>query len=64
MKPVNKFSITVGLCVLIAALSGCEKPEGPAERAGKNVDEATQKLGQKIERAGEKLQDAGKEEKK
>lgn len=47
--------------VLMAGLSACKKEEGPAERAGKSVDNAVQKAGEKIEKAGEKIQDAAKE---
>lgn len=45
-------------------LAGCEKPAGPAESAGKEVDKAVQSAGQQIERAGEKIQDAAKDAKK
>jgi hypothetical protein len=48
--------------VLIAGLCGCK--EGPAERAGKQVDKAVEKTGQQIEKAGEKIQDAAKGNKK
>ncbi len=50
--------------VLIAALSGCQKQEGPAEHAGKQVDKAMEKAGQQIEKVGESIQDAAKGEKK
>ena len=50
--------------ILLAGLSACQKPEGPAERAGKSLDETTQKAGQQIEKAGEKIQDAANEAKK
>jgi predicted small secreted protein len=43
---------------LLVALSACDINEGPAEKTGKNVDEATQRAGEKIEEAGEKIQDA------
>jgi len=46
--------------ILLAGLSACKKPEGPAERLGKNIDQATQKAGEQIEKAGEQVQDAGK----
>jgi uncharacterized protein YcfJ len=49
---------------LIAGLSGCQKQEGPAERAGKEIDKAVEKVGQNIEKAGEKIQDAAKGAKK
>lgn len=43
---------------LVLLLSACEKPAGPAESAGKEIDKAVQGAGQQIERAGEKIQDA------
>ena len=50
--------------VLLATLPGCQKPEGPAEHAGKEIDKAVDKAGQNIEKAGENIQDAAKGEKK
>jgi len=52
------------MSALVLALSGCEKPEGPAEHAGKEVDKAVEKAGQQIERAGDKIQDAAQATKK
>lgn len=46
---------------LAAMLSGCFKQEGPAERAGKVMDEAVEKAGQKVEQAGRDLQNAAKD---
>lgn len=54
-------AMVLAMGVLLAGLSGCKKEEGPAERAGKSLDNAVQKAGEKIERAGEKVQDAAKE---
>jgi hypothetical protein len=50
--------------MLFVALSGCQKQEGPAERAGKEVDKAVEKAGQQIEKAGESIQDAAKGDKR
>ena len=50
--------------ILVIGLAACEKKEGPAERAGKEVDKAFDTAGKKIERAGEKIQDAAKDAKK
>ena len=50
--------------ILVAALSGCQKEEGPAERAGKAMDKAVESAGQQIEKAGEKIQDAAGDAKK
>lgn len=55
-------AITIGL--LITGLSACQKEEGPAERAGKAMDNAVKKTGEKIEKAGEKIQEAAEEAKK
>jgi len=49
---------------IIAVLSGCQKEEGPAERAGKAMDKAVDNAGQQIEKAGEQIQDAAKDAKK
>jgi predicted small secreted protein len=49
---------------LIAGLSACQKEEGPAERAGKAMDNAVKKAGEEIEKAGEKIQKAAEEAKK
>jgi hypothetical protein len=58
MKLTNKVRATAIMGTLLVALSGCESNEGPAEEAGKKVDEATEQAGEKIEAAGEKIQDA------
>lgn len=46
------------------ALAGCQKGEGPAERAGKEIHKAAEKVDAKIEQAGERIQDAAEGEKK
>jgi hypothetical protein len=57
----NKFiSTTIVMSALIAALTACQKESGPAEKAGKAVDNATEKAGQQIEKAGDDIQDASK----
>jgi hypothetical protein len=50
--------------ILVAGLSACQKEEGPAERAGKAIDNAVQTAGEKVEQAGEKIQDAAKDARK
>lgn len=49
---------------LLATLWACQPKEGPAEQAGKSLDQAAEKAGQTIESAGEKIQDAAKGEPK
>ncbi len=51
------------MSAVIVTLSACQK-EGPAERAGKAVDNAIDKTGQQIEKAGDKIRDAAKGDKK
>jgi hypothetical protein len=49
-------------CMIIASFSACKK-EGPAERAGKKIDETVEKAGEKtkeaVEKAGDKIEEAG-----
>lgn len=59
----SRIAAWLALGALAAALSACEKPEGPAERAGKSIDNAVEKAGEQIEKAGDKIQDAAKGEK-
>ena len=47
----------LSMTLLFPMLTGCEQ-EGPAERAGEAVDEATENAGDAIEDAGESVQDA------
>lgn len=64
MKFPGKVLTALVMGVLLAGLSACKKEEGPAERAGKALDNAVQEAGKKVEQAGEKIQDAAKEAKK
>jgi hypothetical protein len=56
--------IATVVSALILGLVGCAQQEGPAERAGKSVDQAMDKAGQKIEQAGKEVQDTAKGDKK
>jgi len=58
MKSSRSAAAALAMAVLIAGLCGCK--EGPAERAGKQIDKAVDKAGQQIEKAGEKIKDAVK----
>jgi hypothetical protein len=64
MKLVKYVNAGLVIGALLVALSACQKPEGPAEHAGKEIDQAVDKAGQEIEKAGDKLQDATKPDKK
>ena len=45
--------------IIIAALAGCHQ-EGPAEKAGRQVDEAGKAAARSIEKAGDSIRDAAK----
>ena len=64
MKFHKAATAIVAVSAVLVALAGCQKQEGPAERAGKEADKAVEKVGQQIEKAGDSIQDAAKGEKK
>jgi uncharacterized lipoprotein YehR (DUF1307 family) len=57
-------SASLAASILVVGLSACEKKEGPAERAGKEIDKTVEKAGQQLEKAGQSIQDAAKDAKK
>lgn len=69
MMKLKQFMATMAMSALMLTLAACQKQEGPAEKAGKEIDQAGEKaaeqlkdaadkLGQQLEKAGEKMQDA------
>jgi len=46
------------------AVAACQPHEGPAERAGKSLDEAAQKVSNQAEKAADKTKDAVNDAKK
>ncbi len=64
MRDRRIIAATVVVSALLLALPGCQKQEGPAERAGKEADKALANVGQQIEKAGASVQDAAKGDKK
>lgn len=62
MKPQRKHLLSlIAISALALFVSACEKPEGPAEKAGKEVDKAVQSAGEKIEQIGDKIQEKAKD---
>ena len=61
IKLGKRFVAALVMSALIAGLFCCQKKEGPAERAGKQIDNAVEKAGQQIEKAGEKIEDTAKD---
>ena len=63
MMKFGKYAVTAfAMGMLIAVLFGCE--QGPAEKAGKAIDNAVDKTGQQIDKAGDKIGDAANNAKK
>lgn len=56
MTWMRKLTLALVLAAGTMSLVACEQ-EGPAERAGKAVDNAAENAGKAIERAGERIQD-------
>jgi hypothetical protein len=58
MLKISRSAVAVlALCAFLAGMTGCKK-EGPAERAGKEIDKTSKKVEKNIEKAGEKMKDA------
>ncbi|CAL62746.1 conserved hypothetical protein; putative exported protein [Herminiimonas arsenicoxydans] len=64
IKRKNAAVAVLAMGMMAVALVGCQKQEGPAERAGKEVDQTINKAGEQIEKAGEKIQNAAEDAKK
>jgi len=65
MKANQKLTFgAVAASMLLGLLPGCQQQEGPAEKAGRQVDKAVEKVGQQMEKAGDAIQDAAKGDKK
>jgi hypothetical protein len=54
MKPRHALLLA---CAAAVSLAACQK-EGPAEQAGKAIDQSAEKVGEKVENATEKVGDA------
>jgi predicted small lipoprotein YifL len=64
MKKIMKtLGAVLAISMVLAALPGCAKKEGPAEQAGKAVDNAVDKAGAQVEKAGENIQDTARGDK-
>ncbi len=57
MKLIQITSAILFAGLLLIALPGCEQ-QGPAERAGENIDNAVEEAGDKIEEAGDAIKDS------
>ena len=55
-EPSNATYALVAACSLLMA--ACQPAEGPAERTGRNVDNAAEKVGEQVDKASEKSRNA------
>lgn len=60
---IGNVVVTLLLGCFVVGVSGCKK-EGPAERAGREIDRSAEKAGKEIGKAEEKMMNAIKELKK
>jgi hypothetical protein len=56
---MTKLNVLIAAMLLGLTLSACQK-EGPAEKAGKEIDKAAKDLGQSMEKAGDAVKEATK----
>ena len=61
---MRKIAYLLTAACLVVSLSACQKEEGPAEKAGKQIDKAAKEAGQAMEKAAESVKDAVKKESK
>jgi len=59
MKPVQIVSAALLASALLITMPGCEK--GPAQKAGKSIDNAVDHTGDQIEKAGDAIRDTAKD---
>jgi len=62
LTPRNFIYVFVATCSV--AMAACQPHEGPAERAGKQIDNTAEKVGDQVDRAADKAKDAAEDAKK
>jgi hypothetical protein len=61
MTKLNEMvSAVLIMFALTLAISSCQKQEGPAEQAGKQVDKALGNVTHQMDKAGDNIRDAAK----
>ncbi|NNM64615.1 MAG: hypothetical protein HKL99_08375 [Burkholderiales bacterium] len=56
----KRLATAFAISAVTASLVGCQKPEGPAQQAGKAIDQGAAKAGQALQNAGNSVQDTAK----
>ena len=62
LNPRNAVFVFAAACSL--AMAACQPAGGPAERAGRNVDNAAKKVGQQVDKAADKTKEEVNDAKK
>ncbi|MDH3443072.1 MAG: hypothetical protein OEN50_04040 [Deltaproteobacteria bacterium] len=57
MQEIRFFVIAA---LLFLSVAGCQKEEGPAEKAGKEIDKAVKEAGEAMEKTAESVKEAVK----
>jgi len=58
---MSKIRALAAVMLLGVALSACQKEEGPAEKAGKEIDKAVKETGQAMEKAVDSFKESTKQ---
>ena len=53
---INKSIVLAGISVLALGLAACDQ-EGPAEQAGEQIDQSTERMGEQMEQTGDAIQE-------
>ena len=53
---MKTYATTILAALAVVVTTGCEQQPGPAEKAGKQIDQAVEKAGQKTAAAAEKVE--------
>ena len=62
LKPRKALYVFATTCAL--ATAACQPAEGPAERAGKSIDNTAKKVGDQVDKTADKTRDAVNDAKK
>lgn len=57
MNTLKRILPLLCLLALLVGAFGCQNDEGPAEKAGKKIDQTMEEAGDKIEDMGDKIED-------
>lgn len=58
MKTMIRAGLAAICGVFLIGLAGCQEEEGPAEKAGKEIDKAASQFGDSLEKLGQDIQKA------